>query len=196
MIAGGDVLTGHDPETGKELWRWGTWNPDRIGHWRLVPSPVASEDVILVCAPKGDPIYAVKAGGEGQLSDGALSWVSRDRKSGLTSDVPTPAFADGDFFILSSKRKALSRVEPRTGNVKWQSKTPGSAKWEASPLVADGKIYIMNFDGDVVIYDIKNGKQLNKISMDERGGFVRSAIIAAQGQLLIRTNEKLYCVGK
>ena len=40
LIIGGDDLTGHDLETGAELWRWGTWNPDRIGHWRHVPSPV------------------------------------------------------------------------------------------------------------------------------------------------------------
>ena len=47
LIAGGDCLTGHDPETGAELWRWGTWNPRKIGHWRLVPSPVAGGGVVL-----------------------------------------------------------------------------------------------------------------------------------------------------
>ncbi len=41
LITGGDCITGHDPSTGKEIWRWGTWNPTKIGHWRLVPSPVA-----------------------------------------------------------------------------------------------------------------------------------------------------------
>nr|MDQ3624969.1 PQQ-binding-like beta-propeller repeat protein [Verrucomicrobiota bacterium] len=47
LVAGGDCLTGHDPENGKELWRWGTWNPTKIGHWRLVPSPVAGAGVVL-----------------------------------------------------------------------------------------------------------------------------------------------------
>ncbi len=56
LLAGGDDLTGHDPETGKELWRWGTWNPTRIGHWRLVPSPAAGGGIVLACAPKGDPV--------------------------------------------------------------------------------------------------------------------------------------------
>src|SRR5262249_42018181 len=41
LIAGGDCISGHNLDDGKELWRWGTWNPTRIGHWRLVPSPVA-----------------------------------------------------------------------------------------------------------------------------------------------------------
>ena len=38
VIIGGDCLTGHDPVSGSELWRWGTWNPEKIEHWRLVPS--------------------------------------------------------------------------------------------------------------------------------------------------------------
>src|SRR5207247_7186301 len=41
IITGGDSISGHDPATGKEIWRWGTWNPTRIGHWRLVPSATA-----------------------------------------------------------------------------------------------------------------------------------------------------------
>lgn len=197
VIAGGDALTGHDPETGKELWRWGTWNPTRITHWRLVPSPVGNEEVILACAPKRDPIYAVKAGLKGELEKSDLAWVSREERA-ISSDVPTPALYDGDFFILSDVRGKLSRVEPKTGKIKWSVDTPGRAKYEASPTVADGKIYLINFYGEVVIVDAKNGKILNRIAMqDEReGSFVRSSIAAAQGQLFIRTNTKLYCVGK
>ena len=36
LIIGGDCVTGHDPDTGKELWRVGGWNPQFITHWRLV----------------------------------------------------------------------------------------------------------------------------------------------------------------
>ncbi len=144
LVAGGDDITGHDPATGKELWRWGTWNPGRIGHWRLVPSPIAGDGIILACAPKKDPIYAIKAGGEGRLDDDSVAWVSRDTRD-LTADVPTPAFYDGDFFVLSDPRKMLLRVDPQTGAVKWSVRTPGTDKYEASPLVADGKIYLINF---------------------------------------------------
>ena len=53
LIVGGDCLTGHDPATGAELWRWGTWNPSKITHWRMVVSPVSGGGVVLACAPKG-----------------------------------------------------------------------------------------------------------------------------------------------
>ncbi len=197
LISGGDVLTGHDPATGRDLWRWGTWNPSRITHWRLVPSPVTGGGVILACAPKRDPIYAVKAGGAGLLDDGALAWVSRDLAD-VSADVPTPAFYDGDFFVLNDLRRCISRVQPHTGKVKWTVPTPGRAKYEASPLAADGKLYLINFDGQVTLIDAAGGNLLNVIPMDKPTDreVVRSSIVAAYGQLFIRTTRKLYCVGK
>jgi outer membrane protein assembly factor BamB len=197
LITGGDVITGHNPETGEELWRWGTWNPERIGHWRLVPSPVAGGGVVLACAPKQNPIYAVKLGGEGTLDDSALAWISKDTEE-LSTDVPTPAFDDGDFFVLSDVRKTLVRSDPATGKVEWSVKTPGRVKYEASPLVADGKVYIVNFDGLVTVLKATDGTILNEIPMDapQDGEMVRSSIAASQGQLFIRTTRKLYCVGK
>lgn len=197
LVAGGDALTGHDLKTGAELWRWGTWNPTRKGDWRLVPSPIAGDGIILVCAPKKDPIYAIKAGGSGQLNDDAVAWISRETPE-LSSDVPTPAFYDRDFFVLSDVRKALVRVEPKTGKVKWSINTPGRKKYEASPLAADGKLYLINFDGEVAIINAADGSELGVIPMEgeQIEGNVRSSIAVANRQLYIRTTNKLYCVGK
>jgi len=197
LITGGDALTGHDLETGKELWRWGTWNPRRITHWRLVPSPVAGEDIVLACAPKNAPVYAIRTGRTGVLDDSAIAWVSRDVRE-ISSDVPTPAFFDGDFFVLSDLRKSLSRVELRTGKAKWTIQTPGRAKYEASPLAADGKVYLINHAGEAAVIDAANGNVLKVVPMDNSSGseVVRASISAAYGQLFIRTTRKLYCVGK
>jgi len=191
LVAGGDCLTGHDPVTGKELWRSGSWNPTKIGHWRLVPSPVAGAGVILGCAPKKSPVYAVQAGGNGSVG---WLWTSEQRE--VSSDVPTPLFFEGDFFVLSDVTSSISRVEPKTGKVKWTVTTPGRSKHETSPTGADGKIYIMNFLGDVTVLNAADGKILNTIPMGEPGdNNTRSAIAVSQGQLFIRTNSKLYCVG-
>src|SRR5207244_2839910 len=124
IIAGGDCLTGHDAATGQELWRWATYNPRKITSYRLVPSPVAGAGIILVSAPKGDPVFAIKAGGSGTLPDTSIAWKS-DQKREVSTDVPTPIFYQGDFFVLSDVRKTLTRVEPATGNVKWSLEMPG-----------------------------------------------------------------------
>lgn len=196
LVVGGDCLTGHDAATGKELWRWGTWNPRRIGHWRLVPSPVTGGGVILACAPKNEPIFAVKAGAKGTLAFEEVAWSTVDERD-LTSDVPTPLLYDGDFFILSDLRKTLARVDPATGKPRWVVETPGRAKYEASPTGADGRIFLMNFAGEVVIVDPKDGKILHVIPMgEERDDRTRSSIAVAHGQIFIRTNGHLYCVAK
>jgi outer membrane protein assembly factor BamB len=196
LIAGGDCMTGHDPESGKELWRWGTWNPTKIGHWRLVPSPVAGAGIVLACAPKGAPIYAIKAGGSGTLDDSAIAWTSTEDRN-ISADVPTPLFYKGDFFVLNEAKRTLARVEPATGKAKWTAELPGRSKFEASPTGADGKVYVMNFRGEVSVVDADKGTVLQTIPMAEADeDIIRSSIAAAQKQLFIRTNKKLYCVGK
>ena len=117
LIAGGDVLTGHDPKTGRELWRLGYLESGSCQEWwRLVPSPVVGDGVILVLCPKKAPIFAVssKLSGVYDGKDG-LAWDSTENPE-LTSDVPTPAFYKGHFYVLSDLRKTLCKVDPKSGN--------------------------------------------------------------------------------
>jgi outer membrane protein assembly factor BamB len=197
VVSGGDDVTGHDLKTGKELWRWGTWNPKRIKHWRLVPSPVVGDDTVLVCAPKGDPVYGIRPNVPGLQTDSAVAWNSQDHVKEVSADVPTPAFYEGDFFILNDLRRHLSRVHPKTGEVKWSVEIPGRAKYEASPLVADDKVYLINQAGHVVVLNADNGDVLKEITMDDPQAreVVRASIVASDGQLFIRTTRHLFCVG-
>ena len=199
VIIGGDCLTGHDPKTGKELWRWGTWNPSRIGHWRLVPSPAAGGDIILACAPKGSPVYAVKAGGKGNLGEAGLAWKSAGRTDNVSSDVCTPLYYQDKFFIMygEGRDKTLSCVEPTTGKVRWSTNLESRAKIRSSPTGADGKIYLQNHGGEVFVLDAKEGKILHRTAMGQKGDdLIRASIAVSGGQLFIRSNSTLYCVGK
>lgn len=197
VILGGDAITGHNPQTGEELWRWGDWNPRRITHWRMVPSPVAGDGIVLACAPKSSPVFGIRLGGAGHLDDSFVAWISGDDPRDVSSDVPTPAFYDGDFFVLNDLRRRLSRVEPRTGKVKWTMTTPGRAKYEASPLAADGRIYLINHAGEAAVIDAASGDVLEVIPMDNPAGgeVVRASISAAHGHLFLRTTRHLYCIG-
>ena len=195
LIAGGDVITGHDPATGKELWRWGTWNEGhREAYWRLVPSPVAGEGVVLICAPKRQPVYAAKLGGSGVLSEDSLVWKSAER-SAVTSDVPTPVLMNGKFYIVSDVKKALSCVDAKTGKILWTTPTPGREKVWGSPAGADGKIYLINLDGVVSVADALTGKILSESKFDEPGAEIRGGVAIAHNNLFIRTSNKLYCIG-
>lgn len=201
IVLGGDCITGHHADTGAELWRWGTWNAQKIGHWRLVPSPVAGAGVVLACGPKGAPVTAVKLGGQGKLPDSSIAWQSTTRE--VTSDVPTPLFYQGKFFVLNGGKRSLLCVEPADGKVLWSGDLAPAAGarsvFEASPTAADGKIYVMDHRGNVfVVSAAPDGfKLLHTTSMgDEGDNSLRSSIAISQGQLFIRTGKSLYCVGK
>jgi outer membrane protein assembly factor BamB len=194
LILGGDCITGHDPETGKELWRWGTWNPQKIGHWRLVPSPVAGEGVALACGPKNSPITAVRVGGSGKLD--SFAWQS---SGDLNADVPTPAFYKGRFYVLNGNKRKLFCVEPQSGKIVWSGDLETRSQFEASPTVADDKVYVMDHKGNVFVASAAPGdfKLISSAAMgDETDNYLRSSVAISQGNLFIRTGKKLYCVGK
>ena len=47
VITGGDVVTGHDPATGKELWRANGLNPNNDGSYRIISSPTDCRRTII-----------------------------------------------------------------------------------------------------------------------------------------------------
>lgn len=203
LVVGGDILTGHDPATGRELWRWGTYNQDpevpssrhQRKDFRLVPSPVAGAGVVLSCGPKTKPVFAVKAGQNGDVTATGLAWHTESR-SVVTTDVPTPLFYRNRFYVASDLKKTLSALDPRNGKVIWTVPTPSRSPVWTSPTAGDGKIYAMSLQGEVSVFDAERGELLatNPMATDENE--IRSGIAIAGSNLFIRTNSRLFCVGK
>ncbi len=184
-LLGGDAVTGHDTETGKELWRVEGWNPTRIGHWRIVPSPTQVGDLIVICPPKGGAAFAFKPGVTGD--NDKWSWSNQK----LTSDVCTPLFYNGKLFILDGDKKRISCADPQTGEVKWTHELGGRAVFRASPTGADGKIYCINEESEAWVLSADEPKTLHQIGLE--GPRTRATIIAAHGNVFVRTAEKLFC---
>ena len=200
LIAGGDVLSGHDPETGVELWRGGGINPKR-GEWmRLVPSPVSAGDVAFVAGPKQSPAIAYKTDGKGDVTETGKAWTFDERK---TPDCATPAYHDGKLFVFDGDSHTMTVMDAKTGAKLWQKtlegidKSKGKEVFRASPTIADGKIYNLGERGTVVIQNAADGAQLAVIPMSSGGPeAVRSSIAVSGGNLFIRTADKLFSIGK
>lgn len=193
LVVGGDCLTGHDPATGRELWRGYGLNTKR-GEWmRIVPSPVSAGGVAIAAGPKKEPLLAFHTDKSGDISDAGLAWKFDERK---TPDVCTPAFYQGKLFVLDGDSKTLTCLDPKTGAKHWQGELDTRAVIRSSPVAADGKLYIIDERGTVFVCGTGDEFQvLAKIEMGDADG-TRASIAISDGQLFIRTTEKLYCIAK
>ena len=201
LIVGGDVLSGHDPETGAELWRGGGINNRKGkggGEWmRIVPSPVSAGELALVCGPKQSAAIAFKTDGKGDVTESGKAWAFDEHK---TPDCSTPAWHAGKLYVLDGDSQLMTCLDAKTGAKVWQvaftlDRGKGREIFRASPTVADGKIYSLGERGTVVVQNESDGAQLAAITMGGAEG-ARGSIAVSDGQLFIRTTDKLWCVGK
>ena len=193
LLVGGNCVTGHDPETGVELWRGYGLNP-KDGEWmRVVPSPVSVGGLAIVCGPKKEPMLAFRTDGKGDVSTTGLAWKVDDRK---TPDVCTPAYDGKDLYVVDGDGHTLSCVDPKSGEKKWTGELPDRTVIRSSPTVADGKVYIVNEKGTVMV--CATGGVFKVLATNVMGDpeGTRASLVVSGGQLFLRTTAALYCVEK
>ena len=187
VITGGDVATGHDPATGKELWRVDGLNPDNIPSYRIVSSPIVAGG--LVIAPtRVKPMLAIKPGGRGDISSSHVVW-SFDRGP----DVPTPV-SDGKLLYSVDDRGIVHALDVKTGAIVYGPERLKPAIYSASPILADGKIYVTNEEGLTSVFAA--GPKFELLAENPTGEYTLSTIAVSQGQLYLRTEKHLYAIGK
>ena len=192
LVVGGNCLTGHDPSTGAELWRGYGLNP-KDGEWmRIVASPVSAAGLAIACGPKKEPMLAFRTDGKGDITTTGLAWKNEERK---TPDVCTPAFDGQRLYVVDGDGHTLTAYDPTTGEKKWTGELPDRTVIRSSPTVADGKIYIVNEKGTVMVCAAGDEfKLLATIPMGDPEG-TRASVVVSNGQLFLRTTQALYCVG-
>ncbi len=190
ITAGANYVIAHNPKDGKEVWRWGNLNPGNRRNFRLVPTVVSCDEMVIFCQPRGRTLFAIDGSKTGQLSEKDLAW----KYEGNVPDVCSPLVMDGKLFILDGDRKIMTCLNPKTGEVYWSERLDINEVFQASPTGADGKIYCISMRGNVVILSVKDGFEiLSKISMVD--GECRSTIAISNGQIFIKTSKDLYCIG-
>jgi outer membrane protein assembly factor BamB len=187
IIAGGDVLTGHDPATGKELWRGGGFNPDNNPFQRIIASPVVSGDVVY--APtRVKPFIAYRAGGEGDVTKSHQLWQFQNGP-----DVPSPVADDVHLYLITDKG-VVYVLDRKTGKEVYGGQRLRPGTYSASPVLADGRLYISNEDGVTSVFTA--GPKFELVAENESSEYTLSSIAVSDGQLFLRTTGHLYCIGK
>src|SRR5215471_7791278 len=187
VLTGGDVVTGHDPATGKELWRAGGLNPTNDANYRIVASPVVFGDLII--APTRErPMLALKAGGSGDVTTAARLW-SFDGGP----DVPTPV-TDGTFVYVINDRGIMACLDAKTGREHYSRQRLRPGTYSASPILADGRVYVTNEDGVTSV--VKAGPQFQILAENEFDDYTLSSPAVSGGRLFFRTTKHLWAIGK
>ncbi|MDQ3802929.1 MAG: PQQ-binding-like beta-propeller repeat protein [Acidobacteriota bacterium] len=187
VVTGGDYVTGHDPATGKELWRAGGLNPDRNPFYRVVASPVAADG--LVYAPtRVKPLLALRAGGRGDVTKTHLAWSYQNGP-----DVPSPV-TDGKYFYVVNDRGVVYCLDAKTGREVYGQQRLRPGTYSASPVLADGRVYATSEDGVTSVF--RAGPKFELLAENELGEYCLSSPALSDGQIFIRTSNHLYCIGK
>lgn len=187
VISGGDCVTGHDPVTGKELWRADGLNPENHPFYRIVASPVVAGDMVYVPS-RERPLLAIRAGGRGDITSSHRVWSFNDGP-----DVPSP-LVHGSYMYLVTDNGISWCLEAKTGKVVWGPQRLKPGTYSASPVLVGGHIYAVNEEGIVSVF--KAGPTFELVSENELHEYVLSSPAVSEGQMFIRTDKFLYAIGE
>ena len=189
VVLGADHVTCHAAETGQELWRVGGMNPTQERFFRSIASPVISGDIVIAPYARGKTLTAIRLGGSGDVTASHVLWV----KEGLSSDVPTPAAQDGRVYVCTDKGK-LGCLDAESGEELWTlAMEKHRTAFSSSPVVVDDRVYLTREDARTFVVDTHTHELVssNPLQEDE---FIVSTPVFVDGEILIRTFERLYCI--
>jgi len=190
-------IRGYEALTGKKLWEFDT-NP-KESVWpktrnEIISTPVIYQDRVYISNGQ-DPehgegvghMYSIDASKRGDITKTGLVWhYDKIRRS-----ISTPAIKDGILY-QSDFSGFLHAIDAKTGQALWVHDL-FAAVW-GSPILIDGKLYIGDEDGDVVI--MQEGKTKKVIAELNMGSSVYSTPVPANGALFISNRNQLYALAE
>ena len=188
-------VRGYEAMTGKKLWEFDTNPKDSV--WprtrnELIATPVIYQDKVYIGNGQ-DPehgegvghFYAIDATKRGDITQTGKVWqFDKIRRS-----ISTAAIADGLVYI-SDFSGYLHCLDQKTGQEYWVHDML-AAVW-ASPFVVDGKVYLGDEDGDVVV--MAAGKKKEVLSEMNMGSAVYATVVPAHGVLFINNRSQLFAL--
>ena len=188
VISGADYVTGHDINSGKELWRISGFNPTDNSFNRTIASSVVIGGNVFTTSTRGRPFIAFRAGGSGDITGKNELW-----KNNLGSDVPTPT-TDGKYIYVLNDIGIINCIEAETGKVVYEGQRIERGTYSSSPLLADGKLYCINEEGTTTV--LKAGPAFEVLGVNKLDSHTLASPVAVENQIFIRTADALYCIQK
>src|ERR1044072_28389 len=143
----------------------------------------------MVTAPTRErPLIAFRAGGRGDITESHKAWSFNSGP-----DVPTPVTDGKDFYSINDRGMPVC-LNARAGETMWGPQRIRPAIYSASPVLADGKIYITNEDGLTTV--LKAGDKFEVLAENDLADYTLASPAISDGQIYLRTTTHLWCIGK
>ena len=204
VFPGGDGwLYAFEPATGNPLWRFDGNSALGVGEAEhaesrhvFVATPVLHEGAVYIAAGR-DPeaslkagvVWAVDAGGSGDVTSTGVRWRVEDRDLGRA--IATLAIADGVVYA-ADLAGFLFALDAKSGEKLWVY--DALAPFWSSPLVADGRVYAADTEGDVAV--LRSGRTLHVLGENAMPGPVYASPAATGAVLYLATSDTLYALGR
>ena len=144
--------------------------------WEIFRAMLASENGLL----------AIALGGRGDMTATAIKW----RYQRPVPQVPSTLLYQGVLFMVNDSGILIS-FDPAKGTVLKQARLKGAIdKYFASPIGADGKVFLVSQDGTVSVVTAKGDWEITAVTALEDEVFATPAI--ADRRVYIRTKGALY----
>jgi outer membrane protein assembly factor BamB len=182
LISGaGDVIQGFDLKTGELIWT------ARSAGEGVVPSIVVGDGLVYSCSGFSDSaVRAVRPDGKGDVTETNIIWETKDD----VPHVPTPLYAKPNLYTLT-ETGVLRCLDGATGKEVWRQRLGG--KFSASPVWADGKLYLLSESGKTFVAEC--GAEYKLAAQNDLGEKCCASPAVSQGNLFIRSEKALYCIG-
>jgi outer membrane protein assembly factor BamB len=182
---------GYDPATGRELWRLS-------GNSEIaIPTPVVGPGLVIVTnGYRGiQPIYAIKSGAAGDITlkgdetrSDAIAWSAKHGGP----YIPTPVIYRDQLYVCQNNG-VLAAYDIRSGERRYQERLGRGGSFSASPVAADGKIYLTSEDGDVFV--VRAGPAYELLATNSMGEIVMATPAISDGMLIVRGLKNVFALG-
>ena len=187
IVNGTNKIRSYDLKDGKLLWECAGQTVNAI------PSAVASQDRVFVMSGyRGNALQALRLDRSGDLT-GTDGIVWSHAKS--TPYVPSPLLVSDTLYFVSNNSALLSAFDAVTGKAHFEAeRLDGLNGVYASPVAADGRIYVVGRDGNTAV--LRHGSRLEVLAKNHlEDGFDASPAIVGR-QIFLRGRQSLYCISE
>ncbi len=182
IINTSDRVEAVDPLNGRVIWYAG--EPNRVP----VPSAVYHEGVVYTSRGNfGSPYMAIRMGGRGDVSSTHVEW---EVKAGAPY-VSSLLYYQG-LIYMATENGIVSCIDSATGKTIWKDRFGGA--FTASPVAAEGHIYLVNEDGDAFV--LQAGREEKILARNHIPERTLASPALSLGQIFLRTDDHLIAIGR